>query len=116
MHEEISEDVVDGVANAASGIGYSGIGWKTSQVRTVPLGATGGNFVEPGYKNSLDGTYPLARFLYIYVNQQPGRPLDKLTGEFIKYVLSHEGQEAVVQAKLFPLPAKIVTETLSGKN
>ena len=64
----------------------------------------------------LTETYPLARFLYIYVNQQPGQPLDKLTGEFIKYVLSHEGQEAVVEAKFFPLPAKIVTETSKGQN
>jgi phosphate transport system substrate-binding protein len=116
VHQGISEQVVDSIANDPSGIGYSGIGWKTSQVRTVPLGATPGNFVEPTYKNSIDGTYPLARFLYIYVNQKPGQPLDKLTGEFIRYVLSHEGQEAVVQAKFFPLTAKIVTESLSGKN
>ncbi len=115
VQEEISEQVVDSVANDPSGIGYSGIGWKTSQVRTVPLGATAGSFVEPTYKNSLDGTYPLARFLYIYVNQKPGQPLDKPTGEFIRYVLSREGQETVVQAKFFPLPASIVTETLSGK-
>jgi phosphate transport system substrate-binding protein len=113
--ETISEDVVGGVADDASGVGYSGIGWKTSKVRTVALGETAGAFVEPTYKNSLDGTYPLARFLYIYVNQRPGQPLDRLTGEFIKYVLSHEGQEAVVQAKFFPLPAKIVAATLSGK-
>ena len=116
VHEDISEYVVDGVANEPSGIGYSGIGWKTSQVRAVPLGENVGHLVEPTYDNALDGTYPLARFLYIYVNQQPGQPLDKLTGEFIKYVLSHEGQEAVVQAKFFPLPAKIVVETLAGKN
>jgi phosphate transport system substrate-binding protein len=116
VNEEISEQVVDSVGNDPSGIGYSGIGWKTSQVRTVPVGSTAGNFLEPSYRNSLDGSYPLARFLYIYVNQKPGQPLDKLTGEFIRYVLSHEGQEAVVQAKFFPLPAKIVIETLSGKN
>jgi phosphate transport system substrate-binding protein len=116
VNEEISEQVLDGVANDPSGIGYSGTGWKTSQVRTVPLGTTAGSFVEPTYKNSLDGTYSLARFLYIYVNQKPGQPLDKLTGEFIRYVLSREGQEAVVQAKFFPLPATIVTETLSGRN
>ena len=116
VHEGISEQVVDSIANDSSGIGYSGIGWKTAQVRAVALGATPGNFVEPTYKNSLDGTFPLARFLYIYVNQKPGQPLDKLTGEFIRYVLSHEGQEAVVQAKFFPLPANIVTETLSGRN
>ncbi|MGO9992522.1 MAG: PstS family phosphate ABC transporter substrate-binding protein [Steroidobacteraceae bacterium] len=116
VHEDISEYVVDGVANEPSGIGYSGIGWRTSLVRTVPLGENAGHFVEPTYDNTLDGNYPLARFLYIYVNQHPGQPLDKLTGEFIKYVLSHEGQEAVVQAKFFPLPAKIIAETLSGKN
>jgi phosphate transport system substrate-binding protein len=116
VNEEISEQVVESVANDPSGIGYSGIGWKTSQVRTVPVGATAGSFVAPSYKNSLDGTYPLARFLYIYVNQKPGQPLDKLTGEFIRYVLSHEGQEAVVQAKFFPLPSNIVAETQSGKN
>jgi phosphate transport system substrate-binding protein len=72
--------------------------------------------VEPTYKNALDGTYPLARFLYIYVNQRPGQPLNGLTGEFIKYILSREGQEAVVEAKFFPLPAKTVSETLGGKN
>jgi len=116
VHEDISESVVDGVANDPSGIGYSGIGWKTSQVRTVPLAETAGHFVEPTYKNALDGTYPLARFLYIYVNQRPGQPLNGLTGEFIKYILSREGQEAVVEAKFFPLPAKTVSETLGGKN
>jgi phosphate transport system substrate-binding protein len=82
----------------------------------MALGVSAGTFVEPTYKNSLDGTYPLARFLYIYVNQKPGQPLDKLTGEFIRYALSHEGQEAVVRAKFFPLPAKVVAETLSGRN
>jgi phosphate transport system substrate-binding protein len=107
---------VDGVANDLAGIGYSGIGWKTSKVRTVTLGESAGAFVEPTYENSLDGTYPLARFLYIYVNQKPGQPLDKLTGEFIKYALSREGQEAVVQAKFFPLPAKVAAETLNGTN
>jgi phosphate transport system substrate-binding protein len=116
VHEDISEEVVDGVANDPSGIGYSGIGWRTSQVRAVAIGETAGNLVEPSYKNSLDGTYPLARFLFLYVNQRPGQPLDKLTGEFIKYVLSHEGQEAVVQAKFFPLTAQIVTESSGGRN
>jgi phosphate transport system substrate-binding protein len=116
VNEEVSEQVVQSVANDPSGIGYSGIGWKTSQVRTVPLGQTAAKFVEPTYRNSLDGSYPPARFLYIYVNQKPGQPLDTLTGEFIKYVRSYEGQEAVVQAKFFPLPATIVTEALSGKN
>jgi phosphate transport system substrate-binding protein len=116
VQEGISENVVDGVGDDTAGIGYSGIGWRTSKVRALALGETVGGFVEPSYKNSLDGTYPLARFLYIYVNQRPGQPLDRLTGEFIKYVLSYEGQKAVVEAKFFPLPAKVAADTLNGRN
>jgi phosphate transport system substrate-binding protein len=116
VHEDISENVVDDVANDPAGIGYSGIGWKTSGVRAIQLGETASHFVPPTYKNALSGEYPLARFLYIYVNKPPSQPPDKLTDEFIKYVLSHEGQEAVVEARFFPLPAQIVTDTLNGKN
>lgn len=116
VHEDISESVVEDVANDIAGIGYSGIGWKTSQVRAVALAEKGAAFVTPTYDHALDGSYPLARFLYLYVNQKPGQPLDPLTGEFIRFVLSYEGQQAIVQAKFFPLPAKVVAETLSGKN
>jgi phosphate transport system substrate-binding protein len=116
VHENISEEVIEGVAGDPSGIGYSGIGWKTSQVRALALGEAADKLIEPTYEHALDGSYPLTRFLYIYVNQPPDQPLDKLTGEFIRFVLSHEGQEIVVQAKFFPLPAKIVSDTLSGKN
>ncbi len=78
------------------------------------MGASAGHFAEPTYENSLNGTYPLARFLYIYVNQKPGQPLDRVTGEFIKYALSHEGQEAIVDAKFFPLPAQMIKESSHG--
>jgi phosphate transport system substrate-binding protein len=116
VHEDISEGVVESVVNDSSGIGYSGIGWKTSGVRTLALGEAAGHFVTPTYEHALDGSYPIARFLYVYVNQKPGQPLDPVTGEFIKYILSYEGQKHVVQAKFFPLPAKVAAETLAGKN
>jgi phosphate transport system substrate-binding protein len=116
VNEDISEGVVESVGNDTSGIGYGGMGWKTSRVRTLAIAERANAPVEPTYENSLSGSYPLARFLYLYVNQPPGKPLDGLAGEFIKYVLSYEGQELVVRAKFFPLPAKIVSETLSGKN
>ena len=54
----------------------------------------------------------MARFLLIYVNKKPGRPLDKLTGEFIKFVLSKEGQQVVVKDGYFPLPKAIVVEEI----
>ncbi len=99
VQEGISENVVDGGGEDTSSIGDSGIGWKTSKVRTLALGETAGAFVEPTYGNSLDGTYPLARYLHIYLNQRPGKALDGVTGEFIKYVLSYEGQIAVIESK-----------------
>ncbi|MGC1479772.1 MAG: phosphate ABC transporter substrate-binding protein PstS family protein [Chthoniobacterales bacterium] len=108
-----SSAVVQGVASDIAGIGYSGIGYITSGVKAVALGEEAGKFVEPTYENCLSGDYPLARFLYVYVNKKPGEPIDKLTAEFLKYVLSQQGQEIVVKDGYFPLPMQIVEETLS---
>ena len=77
-----------------------------------------GKFVEANYENCLSGDYPLARFLYVYVNKKPGAPIDKLTAEFLKFVASKEGQEIVVKDGYFPIPANVAAEdqaTLSGK-
>jgi phosphate transport system substrate-binding protein len=103
-----SSSVVQGIAADISAIGYSGIGYITAGVRAVPLAASpGGPFVEATYENCLDGSYPMARFLYVYVNKKPGQPLDTLTQEFLKYVLSQQGQADVVKDGNFPLPATV---------
>lgn len=108
-----SSSVVQGIGSDLAGIGYSGIGYKTSEVRALPLAAKeGGKFIEPSYENCLSGDYPMARFLYVYVNKKPGQPLDKLTGEFLKFVLSKEGQQVVVKDGYFPIPKEIVEEEL----
>jgi phosphate transport system substrate-binding protein len=101
-----SSSVVQGVSSDLGGIGYSGIGYMTSGVRAVPLASTEGKPYEASMENCLSGKYPLARFLYIYVNKNPAQPMDKLTGEFIRFVLSKQGQEVVVKDGYFPLPAK----------
>jgi phosphate transport system substrate-binding protein len=93
-------------------VGYSGIGYKTSGVRAVPLVGADGKPHEPTLENALNGDYPLARFLYIYVNKPPGRPLDRLTAEFLRYVLSRAGQEVVVKDGYYPLPAAVAEEEL----
>jgi phosphate transport system substrate-binding protein len=108
-----SSAVVQGVASDISGIGYSGIGYITSGVRAVPLGEEEGKFVEATYENSVSGDYPLARFLYIYVNKKPGEPIDKLTAEFLKFALSKQGQEIVVKDGYFPMPKEVIEETLA---
>lgn len=108
-----SSSVVQSVGSDLAGIGYSGIGYKTSEVRSVPLAAKeGGKFIEANYETCLSGDYPMARFLFIYVNKKPGQPLDKLSQEFLKYVISKEGQQAVVKDGYFPIPAEVAEEEL----
>ena len=110
-----SSSVVQGVASDLGGIGYSGIGYKTSGVKAVALGE-GDTAFEPSLENALSGDYPLARFLYIYVNKKPNAPLDKLTLEFIKFVLSQEGQKIVVKDGYYPLPSEVANETVGTLN
>ena len=76
-------------------IGYSGIGYKTSGVRTVPLAKKGDNFVDATLENVATGKYPLSRFLYVYVNKHPNKPLSPIDAEFLKMVLSVDGQKIV---------------------
>jgi len=109
-----SSSVVQGVATDLGGIGYSGIGYKTSGVKAVALAeASGGGPQEPSLDNCLSGAYPLARFLYVYVNKKPNEPMDKLVHEFIKFVNSKAGQEVVVKDGYYPMPASVATETLA---
>ena len=106
-----SSSVVQGVASDKYGIGYSGIGYKTADVRAVPLSLTpDGEAVEALPDNAYTGAYPLSRFLYLYVNAKPGAALDPLRSEFLKYVLSAQGQSDVIKDGYLPLPATVVAE------
>ena len=109
-----SASVVQSVATSLNGIGYSGIGYKTSSVRAVPLSKKGGGFIEATPDNAINGTYPLARFLYVYVNKAPNKDLSPLEREFVKLVMSKVGQEVVVKDGYIPLPLKVVTKTLNS--
>ncbi len=109
-----SASVVQSVSSSLNGIGYSGIGYMTSGVRAVPLAkAKGEPFVAANMENAISGKYPLARFLYIYVNKHPNKPLPPLEGEFIKMVLSKQGQKIVVKDGYIPLPAKVAAKELA---
>lgn len=105
-----SSAVVQGVSSDEFGLGYSGIGYLTSGVRTIPLAAEGTDYAEPSYENCLDGSYPLARFLLIYINKAPGKPLSPTTHEFLKFILSKQGQEIVIKDGYYPLPAELAKE------
>jgi phosphate transport system substrate-binding protein len=105
---------VQGVTSDLYGIGYSGIGYKTSGVRVVPLSNKTGEPASDGsYEDVLSGKYPLGRMLYIYVVKKPNEPLSPLVAEFIKFTLSKEGQEVVVKDGYLPLPAKVAGQQVA---
>jgi phosphate transport system substrate-binding protein len=109
-----SASVVQGINEDRYGIGYSGIGYSTSGVRMVPLAARPGQpFIEPTQANTKNGTYPLWRYLYIYVNQAPGKPLSPIVKEFLAYVYSKEGQSDVLRDGYFPVDATLAEKQLS---
>ena len=104
---------MQGVTKSINGIGYSGIGYRTSGVRAVPLKEKDGDFIDATADNAVAGTYPLGRFLYVYVNKQPNKALAPLESEFIKMVMSKVGQMVVVKDGYIPLPARVATRQLA---
>lgn len=106
-----SSAVVQGIASDIYAMGYSGIGYKTSGVKVLALAAKPGEQAyEANPENALSGDFPLARFLYVYVNKDPSKPMDKLTKEFLRYVLTKAGQEVVAKDGYFPMPAELCEE------
>lgn len=107
-----SSSVVQSIASDKYGIGYSGIGYLTADVRAVPLGDVSGELVPATPENAYNGEYPLARFLLVYVNVRPGAQLDPLRAEFVKYIFSQQGQQDVVKDGYFPVTKLIADEQL----
>lgn len=108
-----SASVVQGVTEDRFGIGYSGIGYRTSGVRPLPLSdKEGGKLFEANYENCLTKDYPLSRFLNIYINHAPNKEIDPLLKEFLKFIFSYEGQEVVVKDGYLPLTYELVEKEL----
>lgn len=108
-----SASVVQGITEDRGGLGYSGIGYRTSGVRAIPLSAQKGKpCYEPTFVNASAGKYPLARFLYLYVNKAPGKPLPPLVKQFLAYVYSKQGQNIVIKDGYFPLPQTLINKKL----
>jgi phosphate transport system substrate-binding protein len=109
-----SASVVQGVTKSLNGIGYSGIGYRTSGVRAVPIAKKDTDFVEASVENAINGSYPLGRYLYVYINKHPNKPLSPLEREFLKMVLSNEGQQIVVKDGYIPLPAAVAAKQIEA--
>ncbi|MES1245384.1 MAG: phosphate ABC transporter substrate-binding protein [Acidobacteriota bacterium] len=112
-----SASVVQGVTEDRYGVGYSGIGYRTSGVRPLKLAARKGSpYYGTEASEVYSGNYPLSRFLYVYVNKAPNKPLDPMVREFLKFILSQEGQQTVVKDGFLPLTAKTEQEELAKLN
>lgn len=109
-----SSTVVQGVAADINGIGYSGVGYATADVKLLQLRGADGKCYGPTAEAASTGNYPLARFLYIYVNSNPNQKKEPLRAEFIRYVYSKQGQQDVIRAGFFPLVKAIADEDLKA--
>ena len=110
-----SASVVQGITEDKFAIGYSGIGYKTSGVKSLALAEKkGGECFDGSYENVITNHYPLSRYLYIYIVKNPTKPLDPLVKEFMKFVLSYEGQQIVIKDGYLPLTPEIVLEELKN--
>lgn len=111
-----SSSVVMAVTEDEAGIGYSGIGYKTSGVKILKLSKKGGPAVEASAENVFSKKYPLGRMLIIYVDKKPNQKLNKTVEEFMRYILSKEGQEIVVKGGYIPLPSPLLDKQLAALN
>ena len=110
-----SASVVQGVSEDKFAMGYSGIGYTTSNVRAIKIAKkTGEPYYGESYENVLSGKYPLARYLYVYVSIDPfksgAEKISPLTSQFLLFAISKEGQEVVVKDGYFPIPEKVAAE------
>jgi phosphate transport system substrate-binding protein len=110
-----SSAVVQAIASDRFGIGYSGIGYRSADVRALAIAPQDGKpAVAPEPPAAYSGEYPLARFLYMTVNHKPGGRLDPLRREFLRYVLSGSGQADVVKDGYLPITAAVARRAVDG--
>lgn len=110
-----SASVVQSISTSINSIGYSGMGYRTASVRPLAVSKDGDqNYVEATMDNAADSKYPLSRYLYIYVNKSPTQAMTPLQEEFIRFVLSKDGQEIVHKDGYVPLPKRVIDRVLKS--
>jgi len=112
-----SASMVQALSQSPFGIAYSALGYANDRIRVLPLRQTSSeadqqDFVEATTENAVNGSYPLARLLYIYVNHDPAQAWNPVQAEFIRMVLSRQGQEQVIRAAFASLPFAVANREL----
>lgn len=108
-----SASVVQSVSSAINTIGYSGIGYQVSGSKLLPIAKQGSDYVEASQENILSGKYPLSRYLYVYVNKHPFKPLSPIEQEFIRFIYSAQGQALVSKDGYVPISPDIAMRELA---
>ena len=108
-----SASVVQSVASSITTIGYSGMGYRVSGVKLIPISREGDDYVEPTQENIFTGRYPLSRYLYIYVNKNPAHPLSPIEREFLRFIYSKQGQRLVEREGYLAVPAELAKHELA---
>jgi phosphate transport system substrate-binding protein len=108
------KQVMDAVSRDKYGIGFSGIGFLTPQAKAVDVAPRGSTrYIALNLQNLRNRAYPLYDEVYFYLDRAPGKPLDPKIKEYLRYILSREGQDAVQRdGKYLPLTAQVVREQL----
>lgn len=111
---QAGDQSVKALAHDRYGIAYSGIRYKNADVRPLALALhEGGPYVEPTRENTINRSYPLIRDITMWINRAPGKPVAPAVKEFLRYILSREGQQDVVrEGDYLRLPADVVREQL----
>jgi phosphate transport system substrate-binding protein len=105
--------VVQAVGADRFAMGYASLGYKTADVKPLRIKGEEGGAIMPSYETAESGEYPIARFLYVYLNHAPGQKLDPLRAEFVRMMLSRVGQECVLKDGYFPISASVALEELA---
>ena len=106
--------IVQGVAAIPGSIGYASVFFACKRVRAVPIAGTDGRYYAPTAENVRSHRYPLSRFLYICVNKPPRQGLGGPAAEFLRFLLSREGQQIVTDGGNFPLDTATAEEGRRG--
>lgn len=107
-----SASVVQAVTSTVNAIGYSGLGYYSSGVKTIPISEDGETYIAATAQNAGNGRYPFSRILYVYINKHPNKPLAPMEAEFIRFILSEQGQAIVESDGYVKVPATLVQQTL----
>jgi phosphate transport system substrate-binding protein len=114
--EKLVIPLPDRVAADRYAISYSGIAYLKREVAVKRIAVSensNGPFLKGTFDEVAAQTYPLARVMYLYVNRPTGKPTDPRVGEFLRYILSRDGQQAAVQDAIYtPLPFSLVKASL----